>query len=229
MANGGQRRTRSERVAALELPPGHWERAWLGLCHRDVLSRMALALVAAVAVCAIIQAWDPPMHWRTGMVPTRYVTARVEFKQEDKDETEQARLKAREETKAVFIQDIKPLEQLRAELRNTIAELTKTETLTAADAAPSGKNSSRRWKKARKPQPKPQAELAAFQEFRKALAGKENLDQLDRAVAEAFAPWNSTACWPTRWRSSRVSTRRRSRSTRPRIRRTVGGKSKSAR
>ena len=84
MANGGQRRTRSERVAALELPPGHWERAWLALCHRDVLSRMALALVAAVAVCAIIRAWDPPMHWRTGMVPTRYVTARVEFKQENR-------------------------------------------------------------------------------------------------------------------------------------------------
>ena len=110
--------------------PGHWERAWLGLCHRDVLSRMALALVAAVAVCAIIQAWDPPIHWRTGMVPTRYVTARVEFKQENENETEQARLKAREETKAVFIQDVKPLEQLRADLRNTIAELTKTETLT---------------------------------------------------------------------------------------------------
>ena len=50
MANGGQRRTRSERVAALELPPGRWERAWLALCHRDVLSRIALAFVAAVAV-----------------------------------------------------------------------------------------------------------------------------------------------------------------------------------
>ena len=68
---------------------------------------MALALVAAVAVCAIIQAWDPPLHWRTGMVPTRYVTARVEFKQEDKDATRQAQQKAREETKAVFMQDVK--------------------------------------------------------------------------------------------------------------------------
>ena len=163
MANGGQRRTRSERVAALELPPGHWERAWLGLCHRDVLSRMALALVAAVAVVAIIQAWDPPIHWRTGMVPTRYVTARVEFKQENKNETEQAQLKAREETKAIFIQDTKPLEQLRAELGNTIAELTKTETLTEKTRP--------LWKEFQLPaeekgakgaKPKPQAELAAL-------------------------------------------------------------------
>ena len=130
MANGGQRRTRSERVAALELPPGHWERAWLGLWRPDVLSRMALALVAAVAVCAIIQAWDPPRHWRTGMVPTRYVTARVEFKQENKEETEQAQRKAREETKAIFKQDKTPLVQLRAKLRTTIADLTKADTLT---------------------------------------------------------------------------------------------------
>ncbi len=126
MANGGQRRTRSERVAALELPPGHWERAWLGLWHRDMLSRMALALLAAVAVCAIIKAWDPPLHWRTGMTPTRYVTARVEFKKEEVEKTAQARLKARDETKAIFTQDTRPLEQLRADLRNTVAELTKT-------------------------------------------------------------------------------------------------------
>src|SRR5271165_4799579 len=117
MSNGGQRRTRSERVAALELPPGHWERAWLGFCHRDVLSRLALALIAAVAVCAIIQAWDPPIHWRAGMVPTRYVTSRVEFKQENKEDTEQAQRKARDETKAVFKQDKTPLVQLRAKLR----------------------------------------------------------------------------------------------------------------
>src|SRR5580704_6814065 len=64
MSNGGQRRTRSERVAALELPPGRWERAWLGLCRRDTLLRMVLAFLAAAAVCVIIRAWDPPMHWR---------------------------------------------------------------------------------------------------------------------------------------------------------------------
>ena len=39
MASGGQKRTRSERVAALELPPGQWERAWVGLRRRDVLGR----------------------------------------------------------------------------------------------------------------------------------------------------------------------------------------------
>ena len=35
---------------------------------------------------------------------------------------------------------------------------------------------------------RPEEEQAAFQEFRKALAGKDKLDELDHAVAEAFAP-----------------------------------------
>ena len=185
MANGGQRRTRSERVAALELPPGHWERAWLGLWHRDMLSRMALALLAAVAVGAIIQAWDPPRHWRTGMVPTRYVTSRVEFKQENKTETDQLRKNARGETKAIFKQDKTPLVQLRAKLHTTIADLTKMETLDPQTRI--------LWEEFQPPlakgalPPKPQEKLASFREFRKALAGKENLDQLDRAVADAFA------------------------------------------
>ncbi len=93
MANGGQRKTRSERVAALELPPGRLERAWLGLCHRDMLSRLALAFVAAVAVCLIIQAWDPPLHWRTGMVHTRYFSSRVSFQREDHEATLKAQQK----------------------------------------------------------------------------------------------------------------------------------------
>ena len=161
------------------------ERAWFALCNRNVLARIALALAAAVAVCAIVRAWDPPLHWRTGMVPTHYVTARVEFKQQDENETAQARLKAREQTKAIFAEDSRPLAQLRALLRTTIADLTKTETLTDTTRP--------LWKEFQPPLEKGASvskaqEEAAFREFRKALAGKENLDQLDLAVADAFAP-----------------------------------------
>ena len=125
MSNGGPNEigTRSR----TGVPPGRLEKVWLGLCERDMLLRIALAFVAAVCVCIIIQAWDPPLHWRKGMVPTHFVTARLDFKEEKPEETAQKRLMAREETKAVFVQDVKPLEQLRASLRNTIAELTKTD------------------------------------------------------------------------------------------------------
>jgi putative nucleotidyltransferase with HDIG domain len=149
---------------------------------------MALAMLAAVAVCVITKAWDPPIHWRAGMVPTRNVTSRVDF--ENQTETAQARTKARDETDAVFIQDIKPLEQLRADLRNTIAELTKTNTLTEKTLPMWREFQPAAEKSAASPNPQ---EIAAFQEFRKALTGKENLDQkenldrLDHAVADAFA------------------------------------------
>ena len=52
MAFGSRKRKRIERLASLELPPGQWERAWTSLRRRDVLGRIALALLAAVAVCA---------------------------------------------------------------------------------------------------------------------------------------------------------------------------------
>ncbi len=76
---------------------------------------------------------------------------------------------------------------MRALLRNTIADLTKTETLTektrpdveGIPAALGERGAATQIAR---------RNLAAFQEFRKALAGKENLDQLDHAVAEAFAP-----------------------------------------
>ena len=185
MAIGGQKRTRSERVAALELPPGQWERAWIGLRRRDVLGRAALALIAAAAVCVIIRAWDPPFVWRSGIMPLRYITARVPFKQEDPAATEAARQSARREARYVFVQDPQPLVRLRAELRTTVADLVKSETL--VDSARS------LWREfepaALKGIPPPDAHLedADFQEFRKAIAGKESLDQLDAAATEALA------------------------------------------
>ena len=79
MTASGQKRTRSERVAALELPPGQWERAWAGLRRRDVLGRIGLALLAALVIGFVVRAWDPPFAYRAGQVPTHDVAARIQF------------------------------------------------------------------------------------------------------------------------------------------------------
>ena len=71
MTAGGHKRTRSERVAALEMSPGQWERTWASLRRRDVLGRIALALMAAVVMGIVIQAGDPPFAYRTGYTPPR--------------------------------------------------------------------------------------------------------------------------------------------------------------
>jgi len=79
MATGGQKRTRSERVAALELRPGKWELAWANLRRRDVLLRMGLCVIAALALCAAVRGWEPPFAHRTGEVLLHDVVARVPF------------------------------------------------------------------------------------------------------------------------------------------------------
>jgi len=189
MASGSQRRTRSERVAALEMPRGPWERAWISLRRRDVLGRIGLAFLAAVAVCVILRAWDPPLRWRIGTVPPglRDVTARVTFQREDAAATKAARQQARENAPAVFIQDPQPLVRLRATFRASLAELAKGQKPDAAGRA--------LWQEFEAP-PDPAAptarsaeDQAHYQEFRTAIAGKENLDRLEHAVAQALAPF----------------------------------------
>jgi cyclic-di-AMP phosphodiesterase PgpH len=181
MATGGQKRSRSERVAALELPPGQWERAWINLRRRDVLGRAALALLTAVAICAVIRAWDPPLSWRQGMAPQRDITARVAFRREDKQGTERARENRRRDVPYFFAQDAKPLVQLRAALHNKLVELLGAKEYKTELWRPfqSESASSARSKDGAK----------QFAEFRKLLAGEgKNLEHLDRAVAEAMAP-----------------------------------------
>jgi putative nucleotidyltransferase with HDIG domain len=79
MATGGQKRKRSERVAALELPPGIWRRAWADLRRHDVLLRIGLCVLAAVALAIVVRAWLPPFPYRLGDVPSRELAARVPF------------------------------------------------------------------------------------------------------------------------------------------------------
>ena len=126
MSNGSQRRTRSERVAALELPPGRWERVWLGLCHRDVLARMALAFAGRGGRVRHHSGMGPAAALAHGHGAQRDSSRRAwPSRRKNPKETAQKRRMARDTTKAIFLQDVKPLEQLRAELRNTVAELTK--------------------------------------------------------------------------------------------------------
>lgn len=81
MSTGGQKRTRSERVAALELPPSRVTQLTQQLQHGDVLLRLGLCLVSALALLAIARGWSPPFSYRTGQTPTHDIVARVEFRE----------------------------------------------------------------------------------------------------------------------------------------------------
>ncbi len=91
MPFGLRKSKRFERVAALELPPGQWERAWTSLSRRDVLGRIALALGAAAAICVLLRGWDPPdprLVYRTGYTPERDIVATVAFVKADEAATD---------------------------------------------------------------------------------------------------------------------------------------------
>jgi hypothetical protein len=191
MVFGSRKRKRIDRLASLELPPGQWERAWTGLRRRDVLGRIALALWAAITVCALMRGWEPPFPYRTGQVPLRDIVATVGFTKADPVATQTAQQRARDQARHVYVQDARPLVQLRAKLRNTLVELTAVPTLDKLDP--------KVWKEFEVP-PAEGTPLGAkllsasqqteqFARLRAALTPQERLDRVDKAVAEVFAPF----------------------------------------
>jgi hypothetical protein len=131
MPAGNQKRTRSQRVAALELPPGAIDRFFESLRQADVLWRIALCLAVALGMWAILGGWSTPMPYRLDDVPARDIDTRVEFRKPDPEKTEEARRKAVREIRYVYVQDAAPLVQLRAALKNVAAEIAAAPTLAA--------------------------------------------------------------------------------------------------
>ncbi len=186
MLFGWRKRKRFERVASLELPPGQWERAWTSLRRRDVLGRIALALLAATTMCAVIHGWDPPLCYRTGYTPPRDIVAAVPFTKADPVATEAAQQRARGQACYVYMQDAEPLVQLRAELRTKLVELTAAPTL--------DKLAPKTWKDFQLPPAEGETPPTAKQQeeqflvFREAFTPQERLDRVVEAVAEVMAP-----------------------------------------
>ena len=186
MATGGQRRTRAERIAALGIAPGQWERAWASLRQRDVLVRIGVAALASVLLSVIVQGWDPPFPYRTGYTPQRNLVARASFTRPDDVATRDAKEQAKAQVRRVYVQDASPLEQLRAQLRNTVVELTGKERIADVEGD--------RWTQflppAHREQP-PAAEdaQALFEQLRATVAGQENIDRFQAALATAFEPF----------------------------------------
>ncbi len=198
-----RKRKRFERVASLELPPGQWERAWISLRRRDVLGRIALALLAAVSMCAVIHGWDPPFSYRTGYTPPRDIVASVEFTRADPVATEAARERARSQARYVYVQDSEPLVQLRARLRNTLIEVTAAPTLDKLDP--------KTWKSFQTPadvatstQAKPPAEAKSpaektpeeqFREFRERSHRKSGWIESTKQLLKSLRPLKSGGYW----------------------------------
>jgi putative nucleotidyltransferase with HDIG domain len=131
MSSGSRKRTRSGHVASLELPPTVWGRLRIDARRADVQLRVAICMLAALAMFFATQGWKPPFAYRSGYVPSRDISARVTFQVVDKDETRERQSHARRTTRCVYENDFKRLEQLRQGLVNRITQVLGAKT--AAD------------------------------------------------------------------------------------------------
>jgi len=187
MSNGSQKRTRQQRVATVELPPGAWGKFVGQLRRGSILLRLALCALVALFLWAFTRGWDPPFAHRLGEIPQRDIVARIDFEQFDDEATDKARQLARTRALAVYDQDPEPLVQLRAQLRNEITKLLAAEKVSDVDPA--------LWAEFEPPlapgtpDPSDQQRQEQFQRFREAFAEENALEVFSEKIAAVTAPY----------------------------------------
>lgn len=187
MSNGNQKRTRQQRVATVELPPGPVGRLVGQLRRGSVLLRLALCALMAVCLLTFTRSWDPPFSDREHEIPTRDIVARVDFMQLDEEATEEAREQASRLAMAMYNQDPEPLVQLRAQLVSEITKLLSAEKL--ADVEPTIWEEFKPELAAGTPDPTDEEQQAQFNRFREAFADENALDTFAEQLAEVMAPF----------------------------------------
>ena len=189
MSAGGKKRTRTERVAALGVAPGRLERALESLGHRNVLIRIGLGIMAALAMCLAIRGWDPPFPYREDFTPLRNIDVRYPFEVADPVATDSAKGRARQQAKNVFVNDPEPLIQLRASLHATLLEIAAHEFSKLDESVRLGFS----LMLAQGEKPPDKAKLKeSFEKFQKEVSGEKQLARIDAAVAAAFDPYEKS-------------------------------------
>ncbi len=123
MPSGPFKRTRIQRVSGFELPPSSLDRV-VDACQRtETLWRFGLCILAAIALWAIVGGWKPPFAYWRDYTPSRNIIARVKFDKFDPKATDTAKDNAAKQVRLVYEQDPTSLVQLRAALKNELAEI----------------------------------------------------------------------------------------------------------
>src|SRR6478735_11590254 len=181
MSNTLSRRLRNSKMAAL--PPGMLARSWTVMRRTDVLVRVGLCVLAALAMWGVTRSWAPAFSYRTGYIPSREIIARVDFVEQDLAETEKRREQAKAQAEFVYEHDPRPLEELRQELKNKVPQLASAESYDKLDPAlwhefsPPGEGKT------------PESEKKKFDGLKGyfMVAGMDS-GQFDEAIKRAFTP-----------------------------------------
>ncbi len=87
MSATSQKKTRSQRVASLEVRPAGWLAKLRRFRRAGGWPRFLLGILGAFAVWGVIQPWQPPFAFRIGQTPARDIRARVDFQVVSEEET----------------------------------------------------------------------------------------------------------------------------------------------
>lgn len=184
--SSGSIRTRSDRVAALRLPPGRFARTLETLRRRDVLLRLGLCLLAAIVMWLGTGAWAPPFAFRSGYIPPRDIVARIEFGRPDPDRTEALRKQKRSEMRCLYANNPQPLVQLQQALKDKAFLLASVAGFEVVEA---DKDKLAVWREFLPEASRSEMgdEKASFDTLRSALAADEKLAEFQAAVKRALS------------------------------------------
>jgi cyclic-di-AMP phosphodiesterase PgpH len=185
MPSGNQKRTRIQRVAALEMPPSPLERIVASFQRAEVLWRIGLCTAVALALWVVVRGWAPPFAYWRDYTPPRNIVAKVTFKIKDEKGTKEAKDKAARLIRYVYAQDPAPLIQYRSALKNAAAEIGAAATLANLRAGVWGEFSAPTM--ANVDPPTKEEQEKEFLKFHAILDTKEKRTAFEKAIDRAFS------------------------------------------
>lgn len=120
MSGANKTRTRQERIDSLGIQKPRLVQWWQDSDKADFAIRIAIAVVAAVALLAFCQTWRPPFAFRKDGIPPRDLITRVTFEVPNESETKTLRDRKRSEQLAFYSNSPKQLDLLRAALKDQL-------------------------------------------------------------------------------------------------------------
>jgi cyclic-di-AMP phosphodiesterase PgpH len=129
MASPNPIRTRSERVASLQLEPSALRRYFSQLIAGNSILQLTIAGLSIAVLVIIFQGWRPPFAYREGQVPSRDIVARVAFDLIDAQQTKLLRDQRRRETLCYYENRPQPISQTRSGLQDQFFALLGDKTI----------------------------------------------------------------------------------------------------
>ena len=190
MSTGSQNRTRSERAASLQLPPGKMQRFTALFQQSQVWTRFAVAFVAAVIILSVCQCWRAPFSYRSGYVPPRDMYARVQFDVPNDAKTQLAKELKRRDVICFYSNRSVGLTQLREKLKDQLFLVLEAPSFD--QLSPDALSAWEQFYEGDETASPEESAPAVFAVIKATFAEDEELQTLDEAVRVAMLPFYET-------------------------------------